>query len=156
MNNLVLKSTLLFILLGAAAINGQDYIIYCKYDIRTFLCRDIVLKDDRVRFTNHEDKVESELSFDDIYSINFYDDKPDEILLPSFQFDTIQCIIDSISGSKIYYPQENNLLQSIDKVNVFCIRSGELRYIPEINSYRNTFFQLHKEGLINASRIIKK
>jgi hypothetical protein len=156
MDNLNLKLFLLFILFRAAAANCQDYIIYYTSGIYTIRCTDIEIKDGKVIYSNLEDGIESELSLDDIYSINFYDEKPDEIYLPSFQFDTIKCIIDSISGRKIFYRQENNLLQAIDIESVFCIRSGECGYVPEINAYRSAFVQMHRTRLTNASRIVKR
>jgi hypothetical protein len=134
---------------------SQDYIIKINRGIKTIQASELSIIDEKVSFKDNSSEYETSLSLDDVLNINFYSDKPDELNIFSFSYDTIRCTIDSISKNKVFYRDKNNLLQFIDKNEIFSLHFNELSSNPQIDKYKNLFIQLQKSAYNQNSHLIK-
>lgn len=155
MKSLIKLLVFVFTLIISTA-QGQDYILKLNVGINKLYCTSISIKNDTVNFVNVKDNVDSVTSIDDLYGIHFYENKPDELLLLSFQIDTIESVIDSISDKEIYYRDADRLLHSIDISDVFCILFEKDISTVEIESFYDQFIILQKRNYTNTPKLIKK
>ncbi len=122
----------------------QDYILIINTDIKIVKCKSIQINNGVVSYKTVENEQESSLPIDDIYGINFFEDKPHELYFPSYQIDTIKCSVDSVSSNLIYYHQGNGIKATIEKYKVFNIQFGELQEVNDLDAYRSLFIKLCK------------
>lgn len=155
MKNLLKLLVIVFTFIIVTA-QGQDYILKLNIGIDNLYCTNISIQNDTVKFVVVKGNVESITSIDDVYGIHFYDNKPDELLLLSFQIDTILSVIDSISNKEIYYRDANRLLHSIGISDVFCILFDIDISNPKIESFYDQFIILQKRNYNNNPKLIKK
>ncbi|NQU35835.1 MAG: hypothetical protein HQ521_21610 [Bacteroidetes bacterium] len=135
---------------------GQDYILKLNVGINKLYCENISIKNDTISFVSYDDKLEAVTTVDEMYAIHFYYNKPDELLLLSFQIDTIVSEIDSISSREIYYRDTNRLLHSIGISDVFGILFHKNINKPQIESYYEKYIFFQKHNYNNTPRLIKK
>ncbi|MFK5857567.1 MAG: hypothetical protein QM503_15670 [Bacteroidota bacterium] len=134
---------------------GQDYILKLNVGINKLQYKNISIINDTVIFVSVSDSVDSVTSIDDVYGIHFYEDMSDELLLLSFQIDTIDCVIDSISNKEIYYRDVNRLLHIIEINDVFCILFDKNNSTTKIESFYSQFINTQKWNYANNPKLIK-
>lgn len=155
MKNVVKILVFVFMIIVVSA-QSQDFILKLNVGINKQYCENISISNDTINFLNINDNEESVILIDDIYGMHFYKDKPDELLLLSFQIDTIECTIDSISKKDIFYRDTNRLRHSIEISDVFCILFDKNISTQKIESYYNQFLLLQKQNYKNSQKLIKQ
>lgn len=151
-------SKLLVIIFSLVLFNahGQDYILKVNAGIEKVYCDSITIKNDTIEYLSIGNNVADSVSVVDMYAIHFYDNQPDELLLLSFNIDTITSTIDSISNANIYYKDDNRLLHSIKKKDVFGILFRSDINKSKIESFFDKYVQLQKINYDNSPKLIKK
>lgn len=152
-NRIILLLTLLF---GYQIAISQSYILIVNPEIETIFCEEIEIQNGIVKFKNITDGQNSELSIDDVISINLFDDEPDKLHVIKLELDTVMCSIESVVKDKITYREENHTPGTIEIQNVYYVGFGDFDDSPINKNFENVFKQFHKDSYQQKSEVIKK
>ena len=154
LKRLVLCFVFLFIV-GNQNLFCKDYIVKINSTFITQTANKIKFQSGNLNFIN--DKGEEKIiPREDVYCVNFNENGNTDIVTQSFIFETIECKLDSISSVAIYFREQNNLLQSINKNEVFGIFFTKEEIEPTIEKYKNTYIQIHQSLYAQNLKILKK
>jgi len=155
MNNIA-KTILFSLLIIGFNASSQDYILKVNTSTKKQDCKNISINNDTIYCSKARNLNESTTTVSDIYGINFNENNLNELLLLSFQTDTIKCTIDSISSKDIYYRDSDRLLNKIDINDVFCILFESNTQILQIDSFYNQYIAIQKQKYNSTHKLFKK
>lgn len=121
---------------------SQDFIITLKDQTISCDVQKLVFSNDKFHITTKEG-TEKQINLLDAQNLTIKDGKINRFIYRHLSFDTISCEISSINESSVFY-QEDNILKSIDKSQVFTILCSMSVKAPNFKRYEKEFLLLHK------------
>lgn len=153
-NKKVLFALISLVSLRLTQSNAQDKIVRYHLETRTVTTDNLVVQNNTAMFRDINTNQVLETSIENIYRITSVNSTITDILLGSYQYDTINCIIDSIAGQEIFYRQTGAIRQSVHKSEVFAILFNDSIESTSLNYYKPIYEALFKQTVNLPGKII--
>ncbi len=134
---------------------SQDYIVTAKPVVSPQQSTFTSIKNDTLTYIGTADNQRYETTLDDLFGIRFQSENSNQLLFLSYQFETIRGDVETITKRNILYRDANNLLNSIDINDAFCIYFDESGSEKIGDSLYANFKNIRKSSYENHAKLIK-